>query len=81
MKIKKTKDTKCVIKTKLTFYDYRKCLEAAQLKNKINHLEKNKTDANSLQEDHKEFLKNNKSILKTQQRFRSEKHNYIYRRN
>ena len=44
-------------------------LEAAQLKNMINRLK------NSLEKDHKEFIKNNKLILKTQQRFRSEKHN------
>ena len=30
---------------------------------------------NSLEEAHKEFIKNNELILKTQQRFRSEKHN------
>ena len=29
----------------------------------------------SLKEDHKEFIKNNKLILKTQQRLRSEKNN------
>ena len=29
----------------------------------------------SLRENHKEFIKNNKLILKSQQRFRSEKHN------
>ena len=29
----------------------------------------------SLKKDQKEFIKNNKLILKTQQRFRSEKHN------
>ena len=35
---KKAKDTKkCVIKTKLKFQDYRNCLKAAQIKNKINH--------------------------------------------
>ena len=34
-------------------------------------LEKNKIHVNS----HKEFIKNNKLILKTQQRFKSEKHN------
>ena len=32
-------------------------------------------DVNSLKEDHKEFIKNNRLILKTQQRFTSEKHN------
>ena len=31
--------------------------------------------ADSLKEDHEESIKNNKLILKTQQRFRIEKHN------
>ena len=57
-------------KRKPRFEDDRSCLEAAQIENKINHLEKNKIDIDSL----KEFMKNNKLILKTQQRFRSEKH-------
>ena len=29
----------------------------------------------SLRKNHKEFIRNNKSILKTQQRFKSERHN------
>ena len=58
MKIKKAKGTKkCVMKRKLKFEDYKNCLEAAQIENKINHLEKNKTDADGLKEDHKEFMK------------------------
>ena len=32
---------KCVIKRKLKFENYKNCLEATQLENKINHLEKN----------------------------------------
>ena len=72
MKIKKTKGTKkCVIKRKLKFENYKNCLEATQLENKINHLEKNKTDIDSI----KEFIKSNKSILKIQQRFKSERNN------
>ena len=51
--------------------DYKNCLEAAQIENDINYLEKNKTDIDSLNE----YIKNNKLILKTQQRFTSEKHN------
>ena len=39
-----------------------------------NHLEENKINADSL-EDQKEFIKNNKLILKTQQRFKRERHN------
>ena len=53
---------KCVIKRKLRFENYKNCLEATELENKINHLEKNKIDINSI----KEFIKNNKSILKIQ---------------
>ena len=62
------------IKRKLKFGDYKNCLEAVQIENKINHLEKNKNDVDSFNEDHKEYIKNNKLILKTQQRFRSKKH-------
>ena len=35
----------------------------------------NKIDVDSLEKDQKELIKNNKLILKKQQRFRSEKHN------
>ena len=39
--IKNAKDIKkCVIKRKLKFQDYKNCLEAAQIGNKISHLEK-----------------------------------------
>ena len=75
MKIKKAKNTKkCVIKRKPKFQDYKNCLEAAQSESKLNHFEKNRTGVGSLKQDQKQFLKNNKLILKTKQRFRSEKH-------
>ena len=46
---KKTKGTKkCVIKIKIRFENYKNCLEAIQLDNKINHLEKNKTGIGSI---------------------------------
>ena len=46
---KKGKGTKkCVLKTKLKFQDCKNCLEATQLKNKINRLEKNKINVDSL---------------------------------
>ena len=38
-KVKGTK--KCIIKTKLKFENYKNCLEATQLENKINYQEKN----------------------------------------
>ena len=40
MKIKKKKTQKSVIKRKLKFQDYKNCLEAVQIENKINHLQK-----------------------------------------
>ena len=64
---------KCVIKRELKLENYKSCLEATQLENKKNHLEKNKIDTDSIKENHKEFIKNNKSILKW--RFKSERHN------
>ena len=46
---KKAKGTKrCGIKRKLKFEDYINCLDATQFVNEINHLEKNKFDAESL---------------------------------
>ena len=73
---KKTKGTKkCVIKRKFIFEDYKNCLKATQLENKINHLEKMKFDVDSLKKDHKEFIKNNKLTLKTLQSFKSERYN------
>ena len=63
----KAKGTKKrVIKRKLNFENYKNCLNAIQFENKIKHLGKNKTDTNRITKNHKESLKNNKSILKTQ---------------
>ena len=71
---KKTKGTKkCRIKRKLKFEDYKHSLEETQLENKINQLEK-KVGVDSLRKNHKECIKNNKLILKSQQRFRIEEH-------
>ena len=62
-KIKGTK--KCVIKRKLKIEDYKNCLEIVQIENKINHLEKNKIDVYNRKVYEKEFIKDNKLILKT----------------
>ena len=43
--------------------------------NKVRYLEKNKIDTYSIKENQKEFIKKNKSILKIQKRFKSERHN------
>ena len=43
VKIKKEKNTKkCVIRGKIKFEDYKNCLEATHIENKINYLEKRK---------------------------------------
>ena len=64
----------CKKKRKLKFQDYKNCLNAAKIERKINYLRKEKIDVDSLKEDQKEFVKNNKLILKTQQRFKSKRH-------
>ena len=50
---------------------------AAGFENKINQLEKKKLDLDSLRKNHKKqwIIKNSELILKSQQRFRSEKRN------
>ena len=68
---------KYIMKTKAKFQDYKKCLEAVQIVNKINHLEKNEINVNSIKKDKKEFIKNDKLILKVEQKFRNKKH-YIF---
>ena len=62
-------------KRKIKLPYYKNCLEAAQIETKTNHLENNKTDVDSFKEDQIEFIKNNKVVLKTQQRFKIERHN------
>ena len=42
---------------------------------KINHLEKNKIVADSVRENCKEFIRSNRLMLNSQQRFRSKKYN------
>ena len=46
--------------------DYKNRLEAAQPENKIYQLEENKVNVDSFNESHRELIKNNKLILKTQ---------------
>ena len=45
------------------------------MERKIKYLENNKFNVDSVKEDQKEFSKNKILILKTQQRFKSERHN------
>ena len=59
-----------MIRRKLKFEDYENWLAATQIENTINQQEKNKPNVNSLR-----IHKNNRLILKSQQRFKSKKHN------
>ena len=61
---------KACYKNKTQIWKAWKFLEAAPLENKINHLEKNKTDVHSLKKYHKEFIKNNKLMLKDSKDFK-----------
>ena len=74
--IKKQKvQIKCVIKRNLKFQDHKNCLEETQLENKINYIEKNKIEVDSIKVNHQEFIKNNKPMLKIMERFKSGRHN------
>ena len=51
---KKAKPTKkCVVKRRLKFEDYKKCLKASQIINIVNYLEKKEINVDSLEEDKK----------------------------
>ena len=56
VRIKKQKAQKHMSKKrKLKFENHKSCLEATQLENIINHLEKNKIDTDSIKENHEKF--------------------------
>ena len=52
---------------------YKNWLKPTRLENKLNDLEKNKANIDILRENHKEFINNNKLILKAHQKFKSKK--------
>ena len=67
---------KYFIKWKLKFEDYENCLEENQFEKEINQLQRNKLDKDSLRENHKEFIRNNRLISKSRQRFSSKNITY-----
>ena len=72
---KKAKGTKrCVIKRNRKFKDFKKCLKASQIINKVKYLENEEINVDTLKENHREFIEKNKSLLTKQLRFKSEKH-------
>ena len=52
------------MKRKLKFENYKKCLEATQLDNKINYLQKIEINKDSIRKVHKEFIKKNQINIK-----------------
>ena len=75
MQVKNQKIKKMCHKKKFKFEDYKNYLETTQLENKIIHINNNKTDVKSLIEHPKNFLKNKKIILKSQQKLKSKRYN------
>ena len=63
---KKAKGAKKRVIKKIKLENCEHCLEVTQLEKKKNQLE-NKTDLDSLRENHEEFIKNKKSRSKLQQ--------------
>ena len=63
------------MKGKIKFENYKHCLKGSKLENKIYHLEKHKFDVDSLQKYRQEFIKLNRLMLKSQQRFRRKNYN------
>ena len=60
--------------------NFKNCLEATQLDHKIIYLGKNEIYADSLKKYHKEFIKNHKLILKTQQKLKGERYNALLKK-
>ena len=73
MKIKKTEGTKKYHKKKLKFQDYKNHLNAVDTDEKLKYLEKKMFYVDKL----KGVVKH-KTILKTKQRFKSERHNVFH---
>ena len=63
MKIQQQVTKKCVIKQEIKFEDYRGRSQAAHSENEIKNLQRCKPDLNSLKENHKNFIRNNRLIL------------------
>ena len=59
------------MKRKLKSENYKNWLEATKLENKISDLEKNKIVIDNIKKNYKEFIWNNKSVLKTQKDIRA----------
>ena len=77
VKIKKQRYKKVCHKRKIKFENYKSCLKATQLEDKIKHLEaKMKLTYLVFKKININIkIKVNKLVIKTQQRFKSEKHN------
>ena len=62
---KNAKGTKqCVTKRNLQFQDYKNCLKASQIINKVNYLEKKEINEDRLKEDQRKFIEKIKTSNK-----------------
>ena len=61
----KRKNKRYIKKPKLKLKYYKNCLEVDQFENALNKLEKYNIKVDSLKENHKEFRKDNRLILKS----------------
>ena len=52
------------MKRKIKFENYQNCLEATKLENKMNYLQKNEINIDSIKKDHEEFIKRQWSNIK-----------------
>ena len=66
---------KYIIKRKLIYQGLQKLLRSSLNRQQNKLFKKKKFDVDSPKEDQKEFIKNNKLILKSQPRFKRERHN------
>ena len=73
--VEKNVNKNWVVKKKFKLENYKNCLKATQLENKIIHLNNNKIDVKRIISSRKEFITNKKVILKSWQKYKSEKHN------
>ena len=64
---------KVYYKRKVSFGNYKICLELTQIEDKINYIEKYEISIGSIKENYTEFTKNKTLTLKIQQRFKTER--------
>ena len=65
------------MKQDVKFESYKNYQEAYLLENEINYLVQHNANSDKLKQNHKEFSKDNRLILNSQERFKSKTHNVV----